>query len=129
MAEHTTTPVRLTVSTDQEAFDAVVRHLAQLDGRSIADGTCVYNGKKCAIGAIVDDPDLLELLSAGVMSIAELIDHVDIGVVDLDLLEVLQATHDLYTNWDDNKFADWDHLRCIASGYGLSAAVVDEVTS
>ena len=40
--------------TNQEAFDKMLSHLRSLPARSAdCDGTCVYNGSKCAIGALM----------------------------------------------------------------------------
>ena len=40
--------------TNQEAFDKMLSHLRSLPARSAdCDGTCVYNGSMCAVGALM----------------------------------------------------------------------------
>ena len=42
--------------TNQEAFDKMLSHLRSLPARSAdCDGACVYNGSKCAIGALMTE--------------------------------------------------------------------------
>ena len=39
--------------TNQEAFDKMMSHLRSLSGQSRNEHGCVYNGSKCAIGALM----------------------------------------------------------------------------
>ena len=42
--------------TNQEAFDKMLSHLRSLPARSAdCDGTCVYNGSMCAVGALMTE--------------------------------------------------------------------------
>lgn len=117
--------LHLTVDTDQEAFDAMVRHLAQLPHRSTSDNgdDCSYSGLRCAVGAILNDPDEAERHHSGT-NVREL--PIDTNV-NVDLLASMQFTHDCNFLWGDQGFEAWYALRDIANQFGLSAAVVDEV--
>lgn len=119
----------LTVKTNQEAFDAVVRHLRTMPYRAYANQACCYwqsDGPSCAIGAITVNPQLLQRENTGVdWLISDGI--LDPGTVDLRLLMRLQTLHDTEMNWlDDSVFVEWDEAREIARTFRLSTAVLDE---
>lgn len=126
--------IKLRVQTNQEAFDAVVRHLATMTGPSLKqNGDCAYLGQKgahCAISHLLDcddakrrnldrrsDSSVWGLCGSG---------EIDPGVVDVPLLERLQARHD-GEEWVNGRFTGWDSLRHIANAFGLSVAVIDEL--
>lgn len=119
--------IKLTVNTDQEAFDAVVRHLKNLKGRAALGAFCVYltaDGRNCAIGAIMDNP---HMASRG--AVLDLIDDgtLDPGELNPHLLDNLQTAHDRQYHWDGDVFIGTKYLRQLAKSFGLSTAVLDEV--
>jgi hypothetical protein len=127
--------MRLSVTTNQEAFDNVVRHLSTMKERSMTpDGaSCAYRGDKglkCAVGALIprfvtNDVDA----AIQVSGVDYLIDQcgLDIGDVSQALLEDLQEIHDQYTNWRPSGFRAWEQFYALARRFDLDASVVDEV--
>ena len=136
----------LTVQTDQEAFDAVVQHLAaqkeaamsQFDGRKV----CVYQTtdfKRCAVGGILDAGPgdiILQDLQANVDDLIHSVYGVrgvkfETGDVSTGLLLELQHIHDNQFNWGNKhtglEAIGIEALRRVARSRGLNQAVVDEV--
>jgi hypothetical protein len=131
---------KLNVKTNQEAFDKVVRHLAQQPDRCAIYDDCVYqreDGNRCAVGALIDatdeellafERDVLSTLSG--TSVIALFDkgHLDIGSVAVDLLTRLQRVHDNdYRDNDESRFTHWQDLVTTAEDWALSTKVLDEV--
>lgn len=125
--------IPLTVKTDQEAFDAVVRHLATLKGRAFnaRSGSCVYathDGRRCAVGALLDAPnEQVRRIHGSVGGGAD--DHIDYGTVHSTLLEELQGIHDDEFNWADDRFAGWPLLADLAKAARLDPAVLEAYAS
>lgn len=134
----------LNVTTDQEAFDKVVRHLATLPMRNMAQRTdghmvCSYLGVGCAIGVLIDEfdgPDtyaVTTLVTGRDGSDLLLPPALDIGDVTLTMLQDLQQVHDTLQNWDITGrhhpvgFWAWYKLEDIAKFYGLDTAALEEV--
>lgn len=49
-------------NSEQEVFDAVVKHAEQMSKQCLVDGFCMYRGKegnKCLVGALIEDEDYL----------------------------------------------------------------------
>lgn len=118
--------------TNQEAFDKMMNHLRNLKGRSegpivLGITTCVYNGKMCAVGALMTDLEQ-EKWGAFDDDVEELLedmygkDHKSL-LHDLDcgLLDCMQQLHDSDQNWNDNgNFEGEDKAQEIATGFSLT---------
>jgi hypothetical protein len=141
--------IPLNVETEQEVFDAVCRHFAQMTRQSI-DGhgdACMYrtiDGNRCAVRALIADehydPRIENMLAR---HLADDGWGTDDGVrffIDTDLdytfIGELQSVHDNGGNWTDNFDEDrtqtfnnygWSTLRSIAERRDLSVVVLDEV--
>lgn len=126
--------IKLNVETNQEAFDAVVRHLRKQNRQASWDGACAYRtppGGRCAIGALIDDDQYNKTIEG--QSIRELIAD---RVVDTDisdgLLVELQVLHDRTDSWNDTEKMQWvsenaiAELRVIAYKFGLDDKIIDE---
>lgn len=128
-------PVPLPASpSEQDVFDAIVRHAAKMPDKSILSGArhCAYRSDEtaCFVGCLLTDEearkgDRLTMENGGSVSTlaeegilpAHLLPH-------LDLLAHVQPTH------DEEPTEEWpQHFREIASERGLSTAVIDEVFS
>lgn len=132
----TVTPCKLLVNTNQEAFDAVVRHLKAQNQRAVqpsanfSSGQCMYwtsEGLMCAIGAIVEHPDRLPTGRVGLLIASFAIDP---GEVSTALLDKLQWAHDCFNHWDNDN-ADFNeegvqYLAEIAAQFDLSLDVLTE---
>lgn len=117
--------------TKQEAFDEVVRHLVK-QGKQAVDGTEIccyrYEGRKCAIGALLPDHLYREEMenrtaSALIDGYSDVAEH--FAGLGHFFLTALQGLHDHSCNWLNGfklsaaaEFAAW---------HGLSDAVVDEL--
>ena len=113
--------------TDQEAFDKMVDHLATLQGRSVnSNGYCIYNGSKCAVGALLTDYELHKFggLEGDVNDLLELMSEsghtTPLSKVYIGLLNDMQSMHDEIDNWDDEGFNAWGQVAEIASLTGLN---------
>jgi hypothetical protein len=122
--------IKLNVNTNQDAFDAVVRHLKAQNRQASWDGACAYrtpSGLKCAIGALIDDDCYTKSLEGVAANKLELLTDVSIP-----LLQDLQMVHDIHTTWSNTDKMQWvsprgvSHLKRIARQYDLDASVVDE---
>lgn len=127
--------LELNVNTDQEAFDKVVRHLAQTNGRSIgAHGQCKYRGqygRKCAVGALIDDDDMANTID-GFGSIRTVVAEVGYrGDVSVPLMARMQSIHDAPGSWKDHGFDDegWERMRRAGSEFNLDTREIEAVTS
>lgn len=103
--------------TNQSAFDEVVKHSRTQKVKSMnPDGSsCVYRGpegNKCWIGCLIPDNVFAEILikypEANATYASAIINAVPAATelfadVDLDLLGLLQRTHDM------EAMADWEH--------------------
>lgn len=120
--------IPLKVKTDQEAFDAVVRHLAALPERAANPlGDCKYatgDGRRCAVGALLDGTD--EELYRIYGSVGGGADYfIDYGEVTPWLLGDLQTVHDPSGNWQPGGFTAWAQLEVVAKRYHLDPAVLE----
>ena len=87
----------LTVNTNQEAFDAVVRHFAKQKHWSGGVGLALYrsaSGRRCAIGAILRDSCYTNALEYANIALLVEYRYLTIGNVTIDLLSELQHLHD-----------------------------------
>lgn len=145
--------IPLTVSTNQEAFDAICRHLAQMTEQSATDsGSCVYrrvDGNRCAIGAVITDENydfrmegasILDLTRAGWCRWGDKTlwgkDPYVVKIVtsiSSYLLGDLQEQHDMASNWRDDmgyplgRFDGWDRVKDVGDAYNLNLSVLDEL--
>lgn len=112
--------------TDQEAFDKMVNHLATLRDRSTTSGgLCVYNGSKCAVGALFTDyeQDKFGDTDGDVRDLFEIMHEVGHDTplfnLDRDMLMGMQSLHDDEYNWDEDGFNGWLDVKSIASRLNL----------
>ena len=122
----------LTVKTNREAFEKVAKHLATMQGRSLApDGChCAYAGSRCAVGCLVDNQAALEYwddtgeYQMGVTDIVRPSVGRTIHSVSIGLLEELQCIHDTSFSWDNvsARFIGWDELVEAGIGHGIKDA-------
>jgi hypothetical protein len=138
----------LKVATDQEAFDAVVRHLAQQTDRCTSDSdhgasdhgaSCVYqraDGNRCAVGALIDvsDEELLKfeqevLVGLTETSVRSLVARRYLSIVGVDIvvLSLLQQAHDSGYRAPGEPFNNWAELEQVAQRFHLDRSVIDEV--
>jgi hypothetical protein len=122
--------IKLNVNTNQDAFDAVVRHLKAQNRQASWDGACAYrtpSGLKCAIGALIDDDCYNKGLEGIAVNKMELLTDVSVA-----LLQDLQTVHDFTETWSNTDKMQWvspvgvAHLQRVARQYDLDASVVDE---
>ena len=116
----------------QAAFDAMVRHLANLPAQAAnEDGTCRYRADltptcptRCVVGALIPDDEYtpgLEDFGAGSLPLAMSDEWRAVACR-------MQAIHDYAENWGPDGFRNWWGVRYCADAFNLSAAVIDEVT-
>ena len=114
--------------TNQEAFDKMMNHLRNLKDRSVnADGHCVYNGSKCAIGALMTDEeqerwgDYRNAVS-GLLEVMRCKGHKSLlHDLNLELLDLMQRLHDNEFYWnDDGSFNNEERAKEIAKGFNLT---------
>ncbi len=111
--------------TNQEAFDKMMSHLRSLSGQSRNEYGCVYNGSKCAIGALMTDEEQ-EVYGDFGEGISELLwEMVDsdrdslLRGLDRYFLVGMQDLHDATYNWSGEGFEGEDKAEEIAKDYGL----------
>jgi hypothetical protein len=148
----TLTLIDLTVHSNQQAFDAVARHLSKMTARAVIPNpreeyrltnpwVCVYetpDGKEhCAIGGllVLDTPEKHEWARATMGGTDDVAwyegegvgvgTYVDFGGIDSDLLAALQSVHDEQYNWNESGFFAWEKMDEIADRYGLSREALD----
>jgi len=88
----------LTVNTNQEAFDAVVRHFIKQKHQSGGGGSALYrsaNGQRCAIGALLHDNSYRPALEYFDIQLLVERGDITIGRIDINLLSALQHAHDV----------------------------------
>lgn len=131
--------MRLKARTNQEAFDIVVRHLAQQTERAYdeSEGSCTYlapDGNRCAVGALfkANDDQLTAFLDVHNRWGSGIIDmigdgSVKIGRVSERLLFLLQDVHDNAYFRTDGRFHAWDAMIDVAQEFGLDISAVEEV--
>ena len=112
--------------TDQEAFDKMVNHLATLKVRSVNEqGRCIYNGSKCAVGALLTDYELHKFghVDGNVTDLLELMEDcghdTPLYRVDRSILRRMQIEHDDLTNWGAGGFDAWDQVESVANSSGV----------
>jgi hypothetical protein len=142
--------ITLSVTTNQEAFDAVVRHLASMNRQSVViesegldpfgeplSGSCAYrhpDGRKCAIGALIPDDQYDPIIEKSnvwslVTGLRSGTPRLDAGTISTDLLINLQDAHDDWNNWDRTGFNRYNLLEAIGKWYDLDTTVLKEVQS
>lgn len=89
--------------TKQEVFDIVAKQLAAQNWeKSLANGSCAYrgvDGKKCAIGALLNDDDVVqEGDTVFGRWFDPILERLDLGWGGRDFLDRLQGAHDLATS-------------------------------
>ena len=117
--------------TNQEAFDKMMEHLRSLKERSFDESrdACVYNGAKCAVGALMTDEEQEEFGSfvgtvCGLLGEIEDAGHKSV-LHDLDvfLLIAMQSLHDDECNWSYEGFVAGftaeDKAKMIANRFNL----------
>lgn len=132
--------LKLTVHTNQQAFDAVARHLSTATERAVVKGACVYlapeTGARCAVGCLID-ADALQMKAAwgalrpngnaftgGIEALKEVV-NIDPAISD-KLLVDLQNVHDNQNCWNcDLGFTAWSALIDVAVDHGLDCKVFD----
>lgn len=126
--------MKLIVNTDQEAFDAVVRHLRAQNRQASWDGACVYRsqaGTSCAIGGLISADDYHPSIEG--KTVREMIDDGTL-VTDVDpyLLQRLQSMHDDSESWSNTEKMAWvsaqgiAKLREIAARFHLDGSIIDQ---
>lgn len=122
-------------TSNQEAFDAAVRHLATMTEQALApSGLCVYYNDstkaRCAIGGIMPfemakglDPDPIRKVVKNVQDVADWFKD-----VTPRLLAVLQAVHDAVPNWRPEGLNERgvEELAAAAEDWGLDPSVIAE---
>lgn len=126
-------PLTLTVSTKQECFDTVVRHLFTLPRRAHDGNQCVYreggqatSEMRCVAGAVIPDDQYDPRMEGQNIDTLLPDEHPLAG-----LLMELQHVHDLDKTWKAagpiNKVEAILALHPMARHHYLSAAVLDEM--
>ena len=114
--------------TNQEAFDKMMEHLRSLKGRSMDEegDDCVYNGTKCAVGALMTDEEQ-EKFGGHLFGVVCLLEDMQeaghasmLHTLDLDLLVEMQGLHDDFWNWDDEGFTAEEGAEAIANKHYLT---------
>lgn len=145
--------ITLSVTTEQEAFDAVARHLATMPERAVIPnpkpeyvGTnpvvCVYetdDGKRrCALGAlmVLDTPEKHQWARTTMGGVDDVgwteewpeQGRVDYGDISWELLAELQNAHDTEEHWGPQGFDlnGWAFLADVAVNYGLNTDALPE---
>jgi hypothetical protein len=121
-----TITLKKNIKTPQQAFDAVVRHLAK-QKRKAWEGACVYyshdTGERCAVGALVPiaEAKRLERDFAG-STVRQIVGSqtVRTSPISTNLLEDLQSAHDLSMSCGDLK----RRLLDLAARYALDGGRV-----
>lgn len=114
--------------TNQEIFDKIVKHLAEQKGPALdMDGECVYrteDGGSCAVGCLISDKDYTPNLEGqGIISLL-VMDAVILKGPNKDMMNCLQATHDLAEDLETLKKS----LISIADDYRLNSDSVSLIT-
>lgn len=91
-------------NSEQEVFDAVVKHAEQMTKPSVRDGHCLYrsaDGNMCLVGALIDDKDYKDVMDKEEDDWGTGIDHIfQRGLLPVYLipyrllLEKCQEAHD-----------------------------------
>lgn len=124
--------------TRQEMFDKAARGVIAQGGPSgVRRFNAIYckyrgpNGRKCAIGHLIEDDEAAETLDA--CSVAQTVGALArrgflFSVKDADFLQRIQSAHDIAALSDDERFIREfrEAMRGIAARYDLSPAVLDE---
>jgi hypothetical protein len=118
--------------TDQEAFDAMCRHLLKMrrQTRDPATGACMYRGPRgtrCAVGALIPDEQYRSRFEGG-YNLRRLTEEVRaLNEVNYELLQSVQALHDSEIYWGRKGLLAHakTRLREIAGIYNLFPAVLD----
>jgi len=109
--------------TEQEIFDAVVRHLKKQGRRALNKDQCVYrgsNGLKCAVGCLISDAEYTPSMEGHTVDAITLPERLR---VHRRLLCHLQEDHDRALDLDDCL----NSMRATAVQYKINPAVLDEV--
>lgn len=115
--------------TNQEAFDKMMEHLRNLKERSMDEqnsAVCVYNGTKCAVGALMTDEEQEKFgdYAGGVLSLkyhmTDCSHTSTLHTLDLNFLEEMQYLHDNFNNWSCDGFCAEGEAEDIANKYKLT---------
>ena len=98
--------------TNQDAFDKMMEHLRSLKERSFdkKKDHCVYNGSKCAVGALMTDEEQEEYgdYEGGVFCLLEEMEEDGhdsaLHALDYGFLSKMQYLHDNEANWSYEGF-------------------------
>lgn len=117
--------------TDQEAFDAMCRHLLGMKKQSTGDnGLCLYRGAndaRCAVGALIPDEQYRPRFEMNI-PLRDVVDSVPaLQNLKFDMLVDVQRVHDDEHHWGRAGFLarGKEALRRVARDHGLSPAVLD----
>jgi hypothetical protein len=131
----TTTTTGPAASHLQELFDRVARHLLIQNAKSEvpSGGECLYkgpNGLKCAVGCLIKDEFYNSALECDIVNTPPVRAALNASLGrkllndEIDCLRSLQRIH------DQSAVLAWhEEIRDAAVYYGLSTAVVDELTA
>lgn len=125
----TTIALKKNIKTNQQAFDAVCRHLAKQKERAIDNSNCRYStdeGKRCAVGALVTVGDARKCEQRYGGNDVQYI-GLELGEVDVELLASLQHDHDT-ANRHQGVQGIRNRLRFTADNFGLDSSKVDLIT-
>ena len=116
--------------TDQEAFDAMCRHLLGMKKQSATrTGNCRYRAAgdlRCAVGVLIPDDQYSRALEGS--AVTWIVGEVPaLKGLDVVMLEKVQSIHDSHWNWDKRGLTieAKERLRTIAADFHLSPAVLD----
>jgi len=119
----------------QEIFDISSKGIIDQGGYAWADGACVYrapDGNKCAAGHLIPDEKYDPAMEGGaLLNRPEVVEAIGLkhDTTELDLLRELQIAHDNSSGYE-GFMSDWlRRVRSVGEKYGLSTAVLDEVTA
>ena len=114
--------------TNQEAFDKMMEHLRSLKGRSMDEegDDCVYNGTKCAVGALMTDEEQ-EKFGGNLFGVVGLLEDMQeaghtstLHTLNFDLLDKMQGLHDDCWSWGDEGFTAEEDAEDIAGMLNLT---------
>lgn len=121
----------VTHNKNQEAFNKMVAHLKQMNGRAIGiTGNCMYlsdNGDRCAVGALLTEE---EARKAPIATAAFLVcrpeEFPSLKGLNGSMLEEVQELHDRAACWENRKFVAWGELREVAKEFNLDPSVISK---
>ena len=114
--------------TNQDAFDKMLEHLRSLKERSFdkKKDHCVYNGSKCAVGALMTDEEQEEYgdYEGGVFCLLEEMEEDGhdsaLHALDYGFLSKMQYLHDNEANWSEEGFYAEGEAKRVAKKFNLT---------